>query len=261
MSFPFFRYTFLRRLTTGVLPAAAFGLPDGDDIFSSGKGAKNVGRFTCRPDFVCLAMGTMSSEESSEPESPALISSSLPRTRFRFLERALDLTGVLRTADFNGVNWSASNGEIGWGAGTTADDDGSCSSTTDDSAKGKLSGFGARLMKAVAGTGLGWSGVLNSCAASIGAFSAAAAAWLREGAGTKGRGAIFLLRKTGIGGPGNEDALSGPEFQDEFPVTVAGESLNALPGSSAFVCGEELEAPMEASNWRVDSDNFGISVA
>ena len=80
-------------------------LADGDE---AGGGTYSDGRWTCRPDLVCVAIGVMS--DSSELESPALMmpssSSSTPRLRllgvrlapFEAVCRALDalcrLTGV-----------------------------------------------------------------------------------------------------------------------------------------------------------------------
>ena len=67
---------------SGVFETAALFLllVEGDE---TGGGAYNEGRWTCRPDLVCVAIGVMS--DSSELESPALMmpssSSSTPRLR------------------------------------------------------------------------------------------------------------------------------------------------------------------------------------
>lgn len=63
----------------------------GDD---AGGGTYNEGRFTCRPDFVCVVMGATS--DSSVLESPARMTSlSLPLPRLRFFGRLAPLV-VLR---------------------------------------------------------------------------------------------------------------------------------------------------------------------
>src|SRR3981081_4236073 len=83
-SLPFLRYIFFRFLAGPVetIPLEISGAGGIAVGFGSGAGTYKLGRLTCRPDLVCVAIGAIS--DSSELESSALMfSSSLSAAHLR----------------------------------------------------------------------------------------------------------------------------------------------------------------------------------